>query len=181
VEKERLAEHLRVYARWMWGLLTEPVLPYEYVPLATNFVERLEALAKVDVAKIDMAGALDRARQFHGLATQLDQAAKDWGKRAAADGEQAADIINATMLRVSRILVPVASTVVGAYGQDRYGHAWQTSMIPSLTPYPRLATFAADSEEMQTWWVAMIRARNQVVDALDDAIATVNAGLTALN
>lgn len=182
VDKERLALHLKVYARWMWGLLTEPVLPYEYVPLATNFVQRLEQLTTVDVATIDLAGALDRARAFHGLAVQLDQAGRDWRIRAgrAADGDRAADILNRTMLRVSRILVPVASTVVGAYGQDRYGHAWQTSMIPSLTPYPSLATFAPDSEEMQTWWVAMIRARNRVVDALDDAIATVQAGLAEL-
>jgi hypothetical protein len=183
LDKERLALHLRVYARWMWGLLTDPVLPYEYVPLATNFVERLEQLSQVDVAKIDLAGALDRARRFENLASQLDRAGRDWRARAAsaADGERAADVLNRTMLRVSRILVPVASTVAGAYGQDRYGHAWQTAMIPSLTPYPTLATFAPDSEEMQTWWVAMIRARNRVVDALDDATATVQAGLAELD
>ena len=128
-----------------------------------------------------MAGAADRARAFRDLAARLDGLGRDWRARTgSADGERAADILNGTMLRVSRVLVPVASTVVGSYGQDRYGHAWQTQMIPSLVPYPSLATLPRDSEEMQTWWVAMIRARNRVVDALDQASDVVRDGLAAL-
>ena len=85
------------------------------------------------------------------------------------------------MIRLSRVLVPVASTVVGPYGQDRYGHPWQTQMIPSLAPCPALAGYARDSEAFQTWWVAMIRARNRVVDALEQARDVVHAALAELS
>jgi len=61
------------------------------------------------------------------------------------------DLLNRTMIRLSRVLVPVASTVVRPYGQDRYGHVWQTQMIPSLVPYPTLATYARDSEAYRVW------------------------------
>ena len=84
------------------------------------------------------------------------------------------------MIQLSRILVPIASTVVGAYGQDRYGHAWQTQMVPSLVPYPRLAEYARDSEEFQVWWVAMVRARNRVVDALTQASAVLRSAIDTL-
>ncbi len=180
IDKDLLAHHLRVYARWMWGLLTDPVLPHEYVPLATRFVDRLTELARFDVPGIDMHGLVDRAREFHALAVKLDdQAASLRGRAASSDDDtQMAEVLNRTMLQVSRVLVPVASTVVGAYGQDRYGHAWQTQMIPSLVPYPTLMSYESGPEEFQTWWVAMIRARNRVADALALATRIVAHGLS---
>ena len=176
VDRNLLAPHLEVYARWMWGLLTAPILPHEYEPLGRAFVDRLTELSAHDIPGIDMAGALEVARDFHRLATELDHHSDQWSDRIAAgttNADAIADRINQTKLRVSRVLVPIASTVVGAYGQDRYGHASQSQMIPSLAPYPKLAGYARDSEEFQTWWVSMVRARNRTVDALNLASETV--------
>ena len=53
-------------------------------------------------------------------------------------------------------------------------------MIPSLVPYPRLAEFARDSQDFQIWWVAMIRARNRVVDALSQAGDVVRPAIDSL-
>jgi len=173
LDKEKLALHLRVYANWMWKLLTTPVLPYEYHPIAERFVSRLSEFASSDIPGIDMASVVDRAREFEGLAGQLDEQSDAWRKRAESgagdDSQRAADLLNQIQLRLSRILVPIASTAVGPYGQDRYGHAWQTQMIPSLVPYKTVAGYDRSSEEFQTWWVAMIRARNHVADSLQQA------------
>src|SRR5437879_1819523 len=119
IDKDLLALHLRVYAHWIWGLLTEPVLPYEYVPIATRFTDRLEELAKLDIPDIDMAAAVQQAREFQELAQTFDAQARLWRQRiggGAADGHPA-DLLNSAMIQLSRILVPIASTVVGAYGQ----------------------------------------------------------------
>jgi hypothetical protein len=177
LDRNLLTLSLRVYARWVWGLLMEPILPCEYSPLAARFVERLSELAKFQVPDIDMAEAVAQAKDFQQHAAWLDQQSQGWKARGqtSPDGERAADLLNRAMIELSRTLVPVASTVVGAYGQDRYGHAWQTQMIPSLAPYGNLAKYACDSEEYQIWWVAMIRARNRVVDALKQATAAVKA------
>jgi hypothetical protein len=183
VDRERLALHLRVYANWIWGLLTAPILPYEYEPLGRRFVERLEMLARTDVPGIDLAGVVAAAREFHGLARALDATSATWSERLAGqptDGERAAALLNDAKIQLSRTLVPVASTVVGPYGQDRYGHAWQTQMIPSLVPYSRLATYPPDSEAYQTWWVATIRARNRVADALAEASRMLRGTLAQL-
>jgi hypothetical protein len=182
VDRDLLALHLRVYARWIWGLLTEPVLPYEYLPIATRFTERLEELARLDIPDIDMRGAAAQAREFQEAARRFDDLAARWRERLRFNGadEGPAALLNETMIRLSRLLVPIASTVVGPYGQDRYGHAWQTQMIPSLVPYPRLAEWDHDSQDFQVWWVAMIRARNRVVDALSDASAAVRSAAGSL-
>jgi hypothetical protein len=92
-----------------------------------------------------------------------------------------ADTINRALLELGRTLIPVTSTTVGPYGQDRYGHSWQPELIPSLAPYSRLASYDQNSEEFQTWWVAQIRARNRVVDALDRAGDVVRIALNELN
>jgi len=129
-----------------------------------------------------MDGAVRRAKEFHTLAGQLDEQRRAF-RRRAQEGQvdnRASDLLNRTMIRLSRVLVPVASTFVGPYGQDRYGHAWQTQMIPSLVPYPNLAAYARDSDAYQVWWVEMTRARNRVADALADASDAVRAALSAL-
>jgi hypothetical protein len=182
IDRKLLALHLSVYARWMWGLLTDPLLPYEYVPIATRFVDRLQELATFDVPDIDMAGAVKRAKEFHGVAARFDETCRRWRQRVrqGTSDEQAAELLNQAMIQLSRILVPVASTVVGSYGQDRYGHAWQTQMVPSLAPYAKLVTYRRDSEEFQVWWVAMSRARNRVVDAVTQAGDVVRLALRAL-
>jgi hypothetical protein len=182
VDKERLALSLRVYATWVWGLLTRPLLPYDYRPLAGRFAERLSALAALEVPDIDMAAVADLARDFEGLADELERQRAAFATRAesGADVAAEAELLNAAMLQLSRILVPVASTAVGPYGQDRYGHVWQTQMIPALVPYPQLAAYARDSEAFQTWWVAQIRARNRVADALEQANAVTRRALEAV-
>jgi peptidase M28-like protein len=179
IDKGLLALHLKVYAHWMWGLLAEPILPYEYKPIATRFVERLQELARWDIPDIDMSGAAHHALEFQGLAARFDESSRRWRQRIkqGTSDNQAAEVLNQAMIRLSRILVPIASTVVGPYGQDRYGHAWQTQMVPSLAPYPKLAAFSRDSEEFQVWWVAMIRARNRVVDAVTQASDVVRGAL----
>jgi hypothetical protein len=170
VDRDLLAVHLRVYARWMWDLLTLPVLPFEYRPVAARFVERLGQLASLEVPDLDMAGAVAQARDFLAAAERLDAQSRTWASRTdSRDLEAAAAVLNGAMMRLSRLLVPVASTVAGAYGQDRYGHAWQTEMIPTLAPYAGFAGLARDSEEYRTWWVAMVRARNRVADTLGEA------------
>ena len=183
LDKDRLAMHLRVYANWMWGLLTSPILPNEYSPLANRFVDRLGEFAGYEMPDIDMQSAVERAREFQGLAERLDEQSDTWRRRISGnptDAERAADLLNHAKIELSRTLVPIASTAVGPYGQDRYGHAWQTQMIPSLVPYPQVAGYDRQSEQFQTWWVAMIRARNRVVDALERANEVVSTALEEL-
>jgi hypothetical protein len=182
VDKERLALSLRVYATWVWGLLTQPLLPFDYRPLAGRFAERLSGFAAYDVPDIDMAGVVARARDFEVFADALATRRAACAARAEAGSDMSAesDLLNGAMIQLSRILVPVASTAVGSYGQDRYGHVWQTQMIPALVPYPQLASYPRDSEAFLTWWTAMVRARNRVADALEQANAVTRRALEAI-
>jgi hypothetical protein len=176
-----LAEHLRVYAAYLWELLTAPVLPFEYVSVADQFIERLDQL-KAGADGIGLDGAADRARAFKASAERLEKVAQEWRGRYAASkskDEAPAEALNACMKRLSRLLVPLASTAKGTYGHDVYGYTPQGTMIPSLYDVPRYARLG-DGEAKWMLETQLVRDRNRIADALDDCRAQVDETLARL-
>ena len=56
-----MADHLRVYAGYLWELCTAVVLPFEFVSVADQFIERLDQL-KPATDSIGLGHAAERAR-----------------------------------------------------------------------------------------------------------------------
>jgi hypothetical protein len=165
-----MQDHLRVYAGWLWELATAAVLPFEFVSVADQFVERLTAL-RTEGDPIGLTGAIQRAQDFRAVAASLDATAETWRARHAkgdAKDDAAATIINTCLKRLSRALVPLASTARGTYGHDVYGYTPQGTMIPSLYDVPRLAKLPADSADRWMLEIQLIRDRNRVADTLGD-------------
>ncbi len=178
LDKDLLSIHLRLYATWMWELMTAQVLPCAYRPLANRFADRLDQLARLNVPDIDLANAVEASQALVAAVERLDATVRE----ARVDGtdDDSAAALNQTMMRLARILIPESSTVSGPYGQDRYGHVWQAQMIPSLTGLSLLPELDPESEEYMTLWTSAIRARNRVTDSLAEATAAVWAGLSDL-
>lgn len=175
-----LREHLTVYGAWLWELLTAPILPFTYTPVADQFVARLRELGAAGKA-IDLDGALTRAEQFRAAAARLDEAADAWRARYAAGtrDEEPAERLNRCMKRLGRLLIPLESTAVGTYGHDPYGLTSQTTMIPCLYDVPRLATLP-EAEERWMLETKLVRQRNRVADALGDARSLIDDTLDRL-
>ncbi|HKD57768.1 MAG TPA: M28 family peptidase [Hyphomicrobiaceae bacterium] len=177
-----MADHLRVYAAYLWELLTAPVLPFEYVSVADQFIERLDEL-KTGAEDIGLGDAADRARSFKARAHQLEACAQAWRGRYAAGNlkdQTPAQILNTAMKRLSRTLVPLASTSRGAYGHDPYGYTPQGTMIPSLYDVPR---YAGLGEGQARWLLGtqLVRDRNRIADALGDCSRLIEETLRQLN
>jgi hypothetical protein len=182
VDFASMATHIRLYAAYLWELCTAPILPFEYVGVAEQFIERLDAL-KPGAERIGLEGALDRARAFKASAARLEDVSSAWRARYAANKtleETAAEEINALMKRLSRALVPLASTAKGTYGHDPYGLTAQASMIPALYDVPR---YAALPEGEARWMLEtqLLRERNRVADVLEDCRRAIDATLARFN
>lgn len=162
--------HLRIYAGWLWTLCTAAVLPYEFVSVARQFVERLSALGP-DHAAIGFDRALEQAKAFEASAQRLDDTARKTRLRyeAGESNPGPAELLNGCFKRLSRMLVPLASTAKGAYGHDPYGYTPQNRMIPSIDGLDRLSAIPADSEERWMLETQGVRDRNRVCDVLADA------------
>ena len=177
-----MAEHLRVYAAYLWELCTAIVLPFEFVAVAEQFIERL-AQFRAPGASVGIDGAFARAEAFRGAAVALEEQAAVWRARYAADpttDPAPAEQLNDCFKRLSRLLVPLASTARGTYGHDPYGFTPQGTMIPSLYDVPRLAALPADSEARWMLETQLVRDRNRVADTLDDARRLVETTLRLL-
>ena len=177
-----MADHIRIYAAYLWELCTAPVLPFAFAGVAEQFVARLETLAPSG-RSVGLDGALERARQFGDAAARLDATALQWRERYRSNGtgdEAPADLLNDCIKRLSRILVPVQSTAKGTYGHDPYGFTPQTSMIPALYDIPKLDGLAEDSEARWMLETQLVRERNRVTDALDDATRLIDETLGRL-
>jgi hypothetical protein len=177
-----MADHLRVYAAYLWELCTAVVLPFEYVSVADEFIARLDQLHALG-ADLGLGSARERARGFKVSAEKLEAAAQGWRGQYAAgqvEDEAPADILNACMKRLSRTLVPLASTARGTYGHDPYGYTPQGTMIPSLYDVPRYANL----DEGETRWMLgtqLVRDRNRIADALGDCSRLIEETLRLLN
>lgn len=163
--------HLRVYAGWLWDLCTVVVLPYEFESVAAQFVERLSSLGAAGDS-VGLGDALTWAEAFEDAARRLAKLSEELRLRYAK-GEtnfEPADQVNACFKRLSRMLMPLASTIIGSYGHDPYGHTAQAEMIPRLWGLEALAGLPPDSEERWMIEVKFVRERNRLVDTFSDAV-----------
>jgi hypothetical protein len=176
-----MQDHLRVYAAYIWELCTAPVLPYEFMTVADQIIERLGALSPGAEA-VGLAAVCEEARRFKEAAQHLDAAAETWRARYASGAtvdDDAADVLNACMKRLSRTLVPLASTSKGTYGHDPYGFTPQVTMLPSLYDAPRYAKLP-DGEGRWMLEIELVRHRNRLMDGLSDCRALIEETLRKL-
>jgi hypothetical protein len=181
VDLDFLAVHLKVYASYLWGLCTQPVLPLEIAPAAEQLVVRLTALQEPGRA-IGLGGTLDTAQRFLVAARDFDAIAEHWRARYAADpalSDEPAARLNEAMKRVNRLIIPLALTYKGVYGHDPYGFTPQQSMIPVLHDVPLLADLSP-GEERWMLETELVRNRNRVSDALSDAAVVMREGVSGL-
>jgi hypothetical protein len=182
VDFSQMAAHLEVYGAYLWKLLTVPVLPYTYLPVAEQFIGRLSEL--VGSAKtIGLEGALARAQEFRKAAVRFDEAADRWRRRYAekdVTDDEPAEWLNRCIKRLGRLLIPLESTAIGTYGHDPYGLTAQTAMLPCLYEVPRLAALP-EAEDRWMLETKLVRQRNRVADALGDARILIEETLRGLD
>ena len=114
---------------------------------------------------------------------ELDEVAKVWNGRYRADpafDNGSADLLNTCIKRLSRVLLPIASTVKGTYGHDTFSFTPQSTVIPCLFDVPKLARMSASGPERWLLETQLVRDRNRVSDALVDARLLIEGTLARL-
>lgn len=175
-----MQEHIRVYAAYLWELTTAPVLPFRFGPVSQQIVNRIQEL-KASGKAIGLESVAAQAEPFSEVVSKLDRrAAQEAASFADGRGsEQVAFLLNRTMKRLSRVLVPLQSSEVGSYGHDTYGYTPQTTMIPCLYDMPKLVGLP-DGERRWMLETKLVRARNRVADALQDSKAVIEDALAQI-
>jgi peptidase M28-like protein len=183
VDWDWMADHIRIYAAYLWELCTVPILPFEFVSVADQFRARIGELAEAgrSVGLDTLTGHVDA---FAVAARQLDHAAKHWNAKYRARGvtdDEPAELLNTCIKRLSRLLLPLASTVKGTYGHDTFSFTPQSTVIPCLYDVAKLARMAQSGPPRWQLETQLVRERNRVSDALVDARLLIEATSPRLN
>jgi hypothetical protein len=159
IDADVLVLDTKVYLASALRWLNAPVLPFDHARAAQSLVAELEALQAAAGARFDLAPALEAARR---LVERLQRVPEALAKVPEAQREA----VNRTLMRLSRVLVPLAYTT-----GDRFTHDLALP-IPPLAGLQRareLAALDADGDAFKFARAALVRERNRALHALDSA------------
>lgn len=172
IDRELLLEGLKMHACYAYELATRPRLPFEFINVAEVILERLHTLKECGV-DFDLSSLIDTATQLKHRARELDRRGSQLEKAAHGISEELR-CFNATLMRLSRILTSVLGTVTGRWSQDTYGLTALRTPVPGLFPLEHMAKLNAGDDEYKLLWTQGLRERNRCMDALKEAVGTID-------
>src|SRR5262249_33150382 len=147
----------KVYLASALRWLNAPVLPLDHTRAAQSLLTELETLQAAAESRFDLAPALTAARD---LVERLQRVASAIARVPDGHVESA----NRTLMRLSRLLVPLAYTT-----GDRFTHDLALPIPPlaGLQGARGLATLDPDGDAFKFGRAALVRERNRAVHALE--------------
>ncbi|HLE43575.1 MAG TPA: M28 family peptidase, partial [Methylomirabilota bacterium] len=169
IDGDVLVLDTRVYAAAALRLLNAPILPLDYGRVARALAATVEELQAASRGRFDLGPAVEAARRLveraDGLGAALDRLA------AGSPAASAVEAANRALIRLSRILVPLGYTT-----GDRFRHdlALPVPPLAGLQPARELAALGPASDAFKFTAAALVRERNRVVHALDEAAEVID-------
>ena len=122
---------------------------------------------------MELDQAVEMAERF------LEKAVKVEKKRAALE-EQAEEPLefNRILKRISRVIMPVVTTVYGKFEQDNYGLTGLKYVIPTSESVLILSQKEEGSHEFYLWLNRARKERNKITDAMELAMEECDRLLT---
>jgi hypothetical protein len=158
-----LALDTKVYLASALRWLNAPVLPLDHSRAARALLAELDSLQATAGARFDLAPAVDGAR---ALADRLERVKTALTALDATTPPARLEAINRGLMRLSRVLVPLAYT-----SGDRFTHDLALPIPPlaGLQRVRELSTLDPDTDAFKFARAALVRERNRAVHAFDAA------------
>jgi hypothetical protein len=169
IDDDVLVLDTRVYLASALRWLNAPVLPLDHSRAARALTTELETLQAAAGARFDLSAVLETGR---ALVERLDRV----NVLAAAGSSARDEAINRALMRLSRVLVPLAYTT-----GDRFTHDLALPMPPlaGLQRARELAALDPHADVYKFTVAALVRERNRALHALDTATAIADELLSA--
>ncbi|MGA7671471.1 MAG: M28 family peptidase [Nitrolancea sp.] len=168
IEPEFLARDARVLLATVYRLATDTILPFDQTQAVEEIRGALNDIAAVAGDAFNLSDALAEADALLDAANTL----RERCMRPVDDVQ--ADALNACIMRLSRLLIPVNYTERGPFEQDL---ALGSQPVPGLRPAGQLAKMDEESGDRQLLRIKLQRERNRVRQALRDAKASIDEAL----
>src|SRR5438093_5849604 len=164
----------KVYLSAALRAVNAPVLPLDHAWTARALLAVVEELRTASASRFDLAPVATAAR---GLVGRADALATALARLAATTpGAAALERANRALVRLSRILVPLAYTTGDPFRHDL---ALPQAPLAGLQAVRDLARLEPHADDFKFAAAALTRERNRVVHALADAAELVDDVLAA--
>ncbi len=159
----------KIHALAITRLCSAKLLPFDLGALGRELEEIVSDIQARAGAHFDLRPVLRKIREFQDAGTRI----REKGEKLVAAGASSKDLdaVNAATLRAIKILTPVNYTAVGPFDHDP---AVPSLPVPVLQPAARLAGMDPESNEYRFLRTKLVRERNKVVHALQEAIDELN-------
>jgi hypothetical protein len=164
VDPDLLLRDARIYLVGVARLLCSKLLPLNAAAEARELLDDLRRLQDECGDGFDLSPAIERARELVRKTERLDAWAQVQGEHA--DDRRCA-LYNGLVMGVIRSLLPINYTASGAFEHDP---ALTMPRLPLLSATSELGALPPDSDDARFLRVRLVRARNQVVYALERAL-----------
>ena len=177
IDPKILLNDSRIYMASLWRLCTDPVLPINFVPVAEEFEKVLMGLNSKAAGTFDLAPALERTVVFRTKTEELLKLCQKVGDEIP-DGPvspaPAAETLNRCLMRLSRVLMPINYSATDPFDMDL---AVPIPPLPRLQPVTQLAGMDPNSQDFKFFERKMVRERNRVCYALEEATGLIDETL----
>lgn len=167
-DTEVLADDTRLYATITLRMCTPVLHPYDFVPVADDFIAGIDGYREVAGDHFNFEDALIRARAFRRSTLSLRQA-------VAEAGPERIERFNALHLRLSRLLNPVLFSIAGPYEFDP---ALQMPVLPGLARTSELPSLTGNDRGFLK--TELVRQRNRITDTLQMATDLIDEAMPAI-
>jgi hypothetical protein len=176
---------LRSYTLSALRLCNFSILPFDFTAVADEFAETLSALQKQGKGAVALDNLIAKAEQLNKQASILNDITERIlnmertaiNNKANANIDSECNKINDCLMKLCRILNPILYSYVGKYDHDLAAAEYLKRPIPILQPVSKLATLDSNSDEFKMLKTKLIREKNKVSDALEDAIDLIKCRL----
>ncbi len=158
-DQDNLMNDLKVYVVSLARALNAPILPFDMVALADEFIGTLGRYQDSGAGCFDLRPSLKEARE---LKTDL----KEFYRRAARANRALAPAFNETIMRLQRLLVQINFTRDGAF---RHDPAVPIPPLPDLAPIQQLSRLDPASNAAHITRAHLVRGQNRLIATLREA------------
>jgi hypothetical protein len=182
VDMELFEPLFKVHMATIARLCNHPVLPFDFVPVMEIYQKGLQELQETNRSEIDLTTIISQvetlSRKVNALNRLIEEALTGYGKNGSiADREAVFKKINACLMGLGRLLMPILTSNSGKYHHDPVGT--QFKPFPILQPIVELNAMDSRLYEYKALRTSLLRARNQVSDVLKSGNEMLTATLTA--
>lgn len=163
VDKARFTATGQLYVGYIHEMATSQAIPLDYLAVATDLADRIDTVAQM--AKESFALDLPIA-QFVAATRRLDELTTSTSSLDTTRQK----LVNRTIMRLGRVLMPAFETYGGRYEQDRVGHPALKSPLPLLHELETFLSSQTGERQHNLLMTELIRGRNKMADALRQSI-----------